>query len=177
MVQSENESASPDSVTALLGIDHDRLDALLAESKRLLAEDPTRAAACFAAFRSGLERHIAAEEEVLFPAFEALTGVRGGGPTHVMRLEHAEIRGLLAEVGSRLERGDGERPTSLLGDLTALLLAHNGKEERILYPASDRAAREAGRLDTLVQALREACGIRAAEAAADAAPRPHEARV
>jgi regulator of cell morphogenesis and NO signaling len=177
MVRSENEIAPPDCVTGVLGSDHDRLDALLAEAKRLLAEDPTRAAACFAAFRSGLERHIAAEEEVLFSAFETLTGIPGGGPTHVMRLEHAEIRGLLAEVGSRLERGDGARPTSLLGDLTALLLAHNGKEDRILYPACDRAARQAGRLDTLVQALREACGINAAEAAADAAPRPHGARV
>jgi hypothetical protein len=40
--------------------------------------------------------------------------------------------------------------------VTALLMAHNGKEERILYPATDHAARDAGTLDALVASLRDA---------------------
>jgi iron-sulfur cluster repair protein YtfE (RIC family) len=157
---SENPTAPAESVTRILGLDHRRLDALLADAKRLLATgDVPRAAGRFAAFRSGLERHIVAEEEVLFPAFEALTGASAAGPIQVMRAEHVEIRRLLAEVSSALEAGGGERPTTPLAALTARLYAHNGKEERILYPATDRAARAADGLDALLRALRQACGL------------------
>ena len=40
-----------------------------------------------------------------------------------------------------------------LAALTALVYAHNGKEERILYPAIDREAGEAGVLDDLARRL------------------------
>ena len=57
----------------LLGRDHRRLDSILADAKRcLVAGDLPRASARFAEFRDGLDRHIAAEEEILFPAFEKL---------------------------------------------------------------------------------------------------------
>jgi len=149
-------TSKAESVTRLLGDDHRRLDALLADAKRALAaDDRPRAAARFGEFRAGLESHIAAEERVLFPRFEALTGIASGGPTHVMRVEHAQIRELLAEISAGL--GDGASPTPLstpLAHLTALLLAHNGKEERVLYPASDRAARAAGEMEGLLEKLR-----------------------
>jgi iron-sulfur cluster repair protein YtfE (RIC family) len=162
---SESAATPLASVTQLLGADHRRLDALLADAKRLLgAGDLPGAAARFGAFRSGLERHIVAEEEILFPAFGSLTGLSGAGPVQVMRAEHAEIRRLLADVASTLGSDAGERPTSELAALTALLYAHNGKEERILYPATDRAARAAGSLDELLAALRETFGLGAAAA-------------
>lgn len=146
------------SVSELLGADHLRLDVLLAETKqRLSAGDRAAARARFAAFRSGLERHIVAEEDQLFPAFEALLGPPGMRPTAVMRSEHAQIRRLLAEVAAALEPAEGELPVAELAALTALLLAHNGKEERILYPAADRAAQEAGQLESLLGKLRKAC--------------------
>ncbi len=149
----EDEITAASSVSELLGRDHRRLDSMLADAKRwLVAGDLPRASARFAEFRDGLEHHIAAEEEVLFPAFETLTGGAGGGPTHVMRLEHAEIRRLMAEVASNLERGDGERhATTPLAALTARIYAHNGKEERILYPAIEQAAREADALEALLR--------------------------
>jgi hemerythrin superfamily protein len=138
-------TAPPDCVT-LLGLDHRRLDAILADAKRWLATgDLQRAYARFSAFRHGLEHHIVAEEEILFPTFEALTGASGGGPTHVMRMEHAEIRWLMAEVASNLERGGDEGHTTPLAALTARVYAHNRKEERILYPATDQATRDARR--------------------------------
>jgi iron-sulfur cluster repair protein YtfE (RIC family) len=139
MLQSETHPGRPGRgfVGELLGADHGRLDFVLADAKRLLAAgDVARAAARFAAFRDGLERHIVVEEEVLFPAFESFAGV--AGPIHVMRAEHTELRRLMAEVASRLERaGDGSHATPLAA-LTARIFAHNGKEERILYPALDR---------------------------------------
>jgi iron-sulfur cluster repair protein YtfE (RIC family) len=130
-------TAAPASVTQLLGLDHRRLDAILADAKRWLATgDLQRAHARFSAFRNGLEHHIVVEEEILFPTFEALTGASGVEPTHVMRTEHAEIRRLMAEVASNLERGGDEGHTTPLAALTARVYAHSRKEERILYPAS-----------------------------------------
>jgi len=129
-----------DSVTALLGADHDRLDAILANVKKGLREgDRGAAASDFAAFREGLERHIVAEEEVLFPVFEEHTGVRDAGPTAVMRMEHVQIRELLAELAALLGGDGSESHTTPMASLTALLAAHNGKEERILYPMIDSA--------------------------------------
>jgi iron-sulfur cluster repair protein YtfE (RIC family) len=148
--------AEADSVTALLSLDHQILDATLAEAKQhLAAGDPAAAAARFAAFRAGLEHHIEVEEEVLFPALQELTGGGAGGPVGVMRAEHTEIRRLLAEVAAALERNGAGAASEPLAALRAQLYAHNGKEERVLYPLADRAAGAAGRREALVRHLRE----------------------
>ena len=148
-------TAPLESLTHLLSLDHRRLDAILAAAKQSLhAGDIARGFARFSEFRNGLERHIAAEEEVLFPVFEALIGGPGNGPTHVMRLEHSEIRRLMAEIASELERGGDEEHTTPLAALTARIYAHNGKEERILYPAMDRSVRAADALEALLLQLR-----------------------
>jgi hemerythrin-like domain-containing protein len=148
-------TAPPECLTHLLSLDHRRLDAILAAAKQSLhSGDIVRGFARFSEFRDGLERHIAAEEEVLFPMFEALTGGAGGGPTHVMRLEHREIRRLMGEIASELERHGGDGHTTPLAALTARIYAHNGKEERILYPAMDQAARDADALEALLRRIR-----------------------
>ena len=83
-------AVGPDStsVAGFLEWDHDRLDGLLDDTRRLLGSGrPEDAAARFTEFRDGLQRHIRMEEEVLFPAFELATGMSHGGPTGQMRLE------------------------------------------------------------------------------------------
>jgi iron-sulfur cluster repair protein YtfE (RIC family) len=148
-------SESPDCVSKLLGVDHSRLDAALADAKRLLVVGEMGAAReRFGVFREGLERHIEAEEQVLFPVFEDLTGTAHGGPIAAMRAEHTELRKLMAEVAGILETGAAEGLTTPLAALTARIYAHNGKEERIVYPTTDRLAREAGKLDELVSRIR-----------------------
>lgn len=72
-----------------------------------------------------------------------------------MRAEHAELRRLMAEVASVLETATAGGLTTPLAALTARIYAHNGKEERILYPTADRLAREAGTLEDLVELLRQ----------------------
>jgi iron-sulfur cluster repair protein YtfE (RIC family) len=148
-------SESADCVTDLLKVDHRQLDAVFADVKRFLAAgDVVQARARFGAFRKGLERHIDAEEEVLFPVFEGLTGAATGGPTAGMRAEHVELKKLMAEVAAALEAVSEQGLTTPLAALTARIYAHNGKEERILYPMTDRLAREAGTLDGLLGRLR-----------------------
>ena len=133
--------------------DHRRLDTILAAAKHALrAGDVALAAARFADFRAGLERHIVAEEEILFPVFESHVGRAGCGPTQVMRLEHAELRALMAEVAAGLAGGGGGDARAMpLAALTARIYAHNGKEERILYPAIERAARETDAFEGLLE--------------------------
>lgn len=144
-------------VSELLGSDHRQIDEILVEAKRgSAAGDAPRAADRLREFQRGLLRHMVAEEEVLFPALETSTGGRAGGPISVMRHEHTEMRRLIEDLVATLTRGDTEDATRRFGELTALLFAHNGKEERILYPMADNAAQADGSLSALLAKLREA---------------------
>ena len=87
----------------------------------------------FAAYKSRMLRHFAMEEEVLFPAFEAKTGMTGGGPTAVMRMEHDQMRGLLEQMAAALAAGDPEEVLDLGDTQLMLVQQHNQKEETILY--------------------------------------------
>lgn len=124
------------SVGAVLEEDHRRIDEHFEVFERSLAVGKPDAAA-FTAGSIGLRHHIYVEEQLHFPVVRA-AGLLG--PVLVMLREHGEIWDLL----DALEAGVGEgAPTADLVDawrrLQELLLAHNLKEERILYPAGDQA--------------------------------------
>ena len=123
-------------VTEHYGHDHTRLDDLLQQFGRLNGTNPVAARPIFAEFKAGLERHIVWEEEILFPIFEAGTGMRDGGPTTVMRWEHTMIKDFLLKIHDCL----GQQQKAIQEDvqgLHRLLQLHNHKEENILYPALD----------------------------------------
>lgn len=149
--------AQTDSAMDYLQTDHRRLDALMnAAHEAALAGRPADAAASFQEFRDGLMRHIKIEEGLLFPVFEAATGMpQHGGPTGVMRLEHEEILRLLGEIRALFDapNPDLQAFESLRGMLVALLREHNDKEERVLYPMTDRMVPSA-RLQELVMQMR-----------------------
>jgi hemerythrin-like domain-containing protein len=77
------------------------------------------------------------EEGVLFPAFESCTGM-SGGPTEVMRMEHAQMRDLLQAMANAIAAGNQNRYLGLSETLNMLMQQHNLKEENMLYPMSDR---------------------------------------
>ena len=117
--------------------DHDRLDHLLNTYRQLKRTDFARAKEAFREFKLGLQRHISWEEMVLFPLFEEKTGMRGRGPTVVIRAEHREIGRCLEALHDKVRRQDvdsGREEQALLD----ALFAHNQKEENVLYPAIDR---------------------------------------
>lgn len=133
------ESDGPRSVTRYLQSDHERLDAIVPEVVRLANEGSfAEARQRFGEFSCGLGWHIDVEEQVLFPAFEGLTGMTRG-PTTVMRAEHVEIRERMQHVTDALASGDASATVAGLGALTAALGSHNVKEEQMLYPMTDRA--------------------------------------
>ncbi|MDO8932640.1 MAG: hemerythrin domain-containing protein, partial [Rhodocyclaceae bacterium] len=79
-------------------------------------------------FLGELEAHFATEEQVLFPAFEAATGM-SGGPTQVMRMEHAQMRELMAQMGAALKQRDRDAFAGVADTLLIMMQQHNMKEE------------------------------------------------
>jgi iron-sulfur cluster repair protein YtfE (RIC family) len=144
-------------VTGYLQADHRRLDGLIEACRATLAAgDSGAAAGLFGEFRAGLLRHIKIEEEMVFPEFEAATGLDPThGPTGVMRYEHEEITRMLELIRELLSAPEPGVPEfeRLRDRLTSLLHEHNAKEERILYPMTDRMV-QAERLRGLVERMR-----------------------
>jgi hemerythrin-like domain-containing protein len=98
-----------------------------------------------------MRRHFAREEQVLFPAFEAATGMTSG-PTAVMRMEHRQIEQLMASLQAALDRRDREEYLGVSETLLMLMQQHNAKEENILYPMADRSLAAAG--DRVLERMR-----------------------
>ncbi|HEY6931168.1 MAG TPA: hemerythrin domain-containing protein, partial [Thermoanaerobaculia bacterium] len=126
-------------INEALSWDHDRLDALEAASFRMRESgDFVSASEMYAAFAVGLRRHIGFEEQILFPAFENVSGMNpAAGPTAVMRAEHREIESLLAAIEEGIT-DPGFPVETFREQFHAVLGEHNLKEEEILYPMSDR---------------------------------------
>ena len=85
-------------------------------------------------FDDGMRRHVAMEEDILFPAFDARSGMGGGGPTAMMRMEHQQMRGLLDQIGVAIDSDETEDALDLGDTLLMLIQQHNVKEEGMLYP-------------------------------------------
>jgi len=90
-------------------------------------------------FERGLRRHLAMEEQLLFPAVEAATGMVDAGPTRVMRMEHEQMRAVLEQMAAAMARGDREELLDQGDTLHILIQQHNVKEEGVLYPMAERA--------------------------------------
>ena len=88
-------------------------------------------------FEQATRRHLAMEEEVMFPAFEAASGMGESGPTVVMRQEHQQMRALLDQIGLAIDAGDGEEALDLGDTLHMLTQQHNIKEEGMLYSMAE----------------------------------------
>jgi len=116
---------------------HELCDDIFGRARKAAAADDWMAAGndC-KAFLHQIERHIDAEENLLFPAFEDKSGMTGG-PTHVMRMEHAQLRDLFGEMLAAIEAREAEGYLRNADLVAALLREHNLKEENILYPMLD----------------------------------------
>lgn len=138
-------------ISQYLTEDHEHCDALFAEAENAVAKsDWPRALGQFQSFARDTLRHFAREEDVLFPAFEDRTGMRGG-PTFVMRSEHDQMRDTLTAMEQALQAKDGQQFLGLSETLLMLMRQHNLKEENILYPMLDQAL--AGEEETLLAGM------------------------
>jgi iron-sulfur cluster repair protein YtfE (RIC family) len=121
-----------------LSSDHRACDDLFASVEAAVAQrDWEGARAQFDRFAAAMLHHLAREEQVLFPAFEACTA-NDMGPTRVMRMEHEQIRRLMQDLARTVADADHCRALGLSETLNLLLQHHNLKEEDLLFPMFDQ---------------------------------------
>ena len=123
-------------ISTMFDEDHERLDALFKAYQTLKRTDFPKAKSAFLEFKAGLQRHVAWEEDVMFPLWEKKSGMTGGGPTIVMRLEHKEIGDCLESIHRKVQaqNPESDQEEQILLDL---LDRHNMSEEEVLYPEMD----------------------------------------
>ncbi len=127
------------SLTEPLHQHHKHCDELFADAEAAAAaKDWSRCKSMLERFRDEMEGHFRTEEEMLFPAFEAATGMTGG-PTQMMRIEHAQMRELMGQMQAALAQTAGEAFAGAAETLLVFMQQHNMKEENILYPMCDRS--------------------------------------
>lgn len=124
----------PSDIKRCMDMDHRRVDRLITSFSTVRQNDLGKAAPVFAQVRTHLIRHITWEEDLLFPAFEAKTGMHGTGPTAVMRQEHEQVKAAIEHIMRLLEARQTAGIEPVEQDLINVLTAHNQKEEQILYP-------------------------------------------
>ncbi|NOT96157.1 MAG: hemerythrin domain-containing protein [Nitrospira sp.] len=125
-------------ISSMFDEDHDRLDELFKSFHQLKRTDPAKAQQAFVDFKTGLQRHMVWEEDVLFPLWEKKTGMTEGGPTFVMRQEHREIMEGLDAIDRKVQAQNPESDQEEQAFMD-LLERHNMTEEEVLYAAIDRA--------------------------------------
>jgi hemerythrin-like domain-containing protein len=127
------------SISEFMASDHRACDNLFAVAEESVAKGKwDKADEQFATFRKETERHLGMEEDSIFPAFEAKTGMTGG-PTQVMRTEHQQMRQLFDDMAQKLAAKDSDGYLGLSETLMVMMQQHNMKEEQILYRMMDQS--------------------------------------
>jgi hemerythrin-like domain-containing protein len=127
-----------ESLSGFFEQDHRDCDARWVDVEELLDASGIEAARVAGQkYEASMQRHIAMEEEVIFPAFDAKSGMGGGGPVAVMKMEHQQMRGLLEQIGEAIEAGKGQLALDIGDTLLMLIQQHNVKEEGMLYPMAE----------------------------------------
>lgn len=143
------------SISDFMSRDHKACDEGFARVEEAAsAADWNAAEDAFERFNVAMERHLAMEEEVLFPAFEEETGMSGEGPTEMMRIEHQQMRALFSEMKQAVAAHDANQYLGLSDTLLVLMQQHNMKEEGMLYQMMEqvletRASELIGRCNAL----------------------------
>ncbi len=122
-------------ITGVFRKDHEEVGRLLAA---LDFSTFGKALAGAEAFARRLERHMAWEEEVLFPAVGRAEPSLAREDLPVLRAEHARLRWLSAEVLGLL-RERSPKAERRAAELCEFLAEHSAKEDALVYAAGDRA--------------------------------------
>ena len=147
-----------DSIRELLGNHHRECDVFFASIEQAIsAGDWKNASARFAQFEKAMQQHFDVEETILFPAFEARTGMTMG-PTAVMRSEHAQIRELMSAAAESIAAHDAEEYDGYAETMHIMTQQHNMKEENVLYPMCDQHLND--RMDSLLPTLKKSLDAR-----------------
>lgn len=87
---------------------------------------------------AGLVPHAHIENEILFPALDAVRKLGEGGPTTPFRLEHQEIEGGLERLQQIRETRSVEEARELAGEVLHTVRGHFAREENMLLPLAEQ---------------------------------------
>jgi len=96
-----------------------------------------------------LKGHMAMEEEVLYPAYEARIHIPNG-PTDALRDEHSSIMRQVTDMAHVLKSKDSAHVFECLTHLENLMIKHHEKEEDIFLPMASLLL-ESNRADIMQQ--------------------------
>lgn len=126
-----------ETISTYLTSDHRACDEEFANLENAVAaKDWNNVQVQFEKFSTDLIHHFDMEEKVFFPVFEENTGM-SCGPTKVMRMEHDQMRMVLNQLKSDIEKQDDKHFFGLSETLMMLMQQHNMKEEQMLYKMAD----------------------------------------
>ncbi|MCK5662120.1 MAG: hemerythrin domain-containing protein [Thiotrichaceae bacterium] len=126
-------------INAFMANHHKECDAQFARAEDAVANgDWQQGIVLWNEFAAELEKHFSLEETILFPEFEAATGMTGG-PTQMMRMEHEQMRALVAEINKAAASKEKDQFLALTETLMVTMQQHNMKEEQMLYPMIDQS--------------------------------------
>ncbi|HYW69759.1 MAG TPA: hemerythrin domain-containing protein [Pyrinomonadaceae bacterium] len=140
-------------LSALLTL-HRRLDDLFLEHQRaLLRLNLERASELLAEYEHDLLAHIRDEEALLMPLYQERATAPIGGAAEIFLGEHEKLRQFLVLFGKEMEQlktvDDVERGVLFLLDsqhlFKRLLVHHDTREKKMLYPLLDEVTTEAER--------------------------------
>lgn len=138
-------------ISSYLGSDHARCDEFFILAETNVSNNAwEQAESCLGQFIEALEHHFTMEEQVMFPEFERATG-SSAGPTAVMRMEHQQMRAIIALLREAMEARDADAYLGHSETLNTMMQQHNMKEESVLYVMADRVL--SGRLDAIIDAM------------------------
>ncbi|MCU7846364.1 MAG: hemerythrin domain-containing protein [Candidatus Thiodiazotropha sp. (ex Monitilora ramsayi)] len=119
--------------------DHRRCDDIFVEMEQAIVQQqwPEADRLC-REFIASMEHHFKIEEELLFPELEK-AAPQAGGPVNVMTMEHDQMRHLMKQLASSVDKKSKELSTGYSDTLLVTMQQHNIKEESVLYPMADNA--------------------------------------
>ena len=142
-------------VTEYLAWDHDgQEDDLLAARDAVDVGQLADALRHFDAYRRRLLRHMRLEELILFPLIQSLVP-RIARDVVEMRHEHVHVQHQLGEARQAIDAGDVDGFRRAFDALGLILLAHEAREERIVYPILDRSLSPEQRADLAMRLAQE----------------------
>ena len=125
------------SIKGFLTQDHRDIDEFFTSMENQANDDIKSAKDAYVKFAFELEKHLQMEEKVMFLEFENATGMTQG-PTQMMRMEHNQMRELVAQMQNALNAEDKNMFFSISETLMMLMQQHNMKEEQMLYPMAEQ---------------------------------------
>ena len=124
-------------ISSFLTSDHRACDNEFANLENAIAsQDWEESKTQLEKFSADLLHHFDMEEKVMFPVFEEVTGM-SQGPTMVMRMEHSQMRNILDDLKTDIEKKDKNHFFGVSESLMMLMQQHNMKEEQMLYAMAD----------------------------------------